>query len=537
MGNQLEIWKSLGPVKISPMNAHILKLLLLVLLVSGQIAYAGAIEISEAQRAVVVVETDSGQGSGVLLESSGVLVTSLHVIESATDISVKTQTNETYDDVSVIDFDETKDIALLKIKGFDLPTAKLGNSNSVKSGQDVFAVGTPLGYEQTVSRGIVSAVRMMDGGFKSIQTDAAISPGSSGGGLFNDSSELIAVLAAYRGDGQNLNFAVPINYVRGMMGQPVKYSEAEFIKLNVFTPTFGESHASLSSAEKLDSWIQKFSDEFDGVNATLVDNDLYLLTVDNANLMVSLIDPLLWIQLPFDDEYDFDNEQLSKLLYLSKQIDYAYLSMEENKIAVGYEMDIEGSSYKAFYTGVLAVMQGAFQLADELAAFDDTDSSSSEKPSVPFNEDHSGLRHAEPSELGIEVGYRAFDWEREQSDDQVVFSSKNGDRSWAQFFVEELEFEATNNDYLELVLTNYLENHDRFDEVSVAKRGFRKVGDSTAAWAEYSAVSQGMKIHWHTTTLLFHDRLVTLHVWSGKPDWELLDETTVEMLRNIRLKQ
>ncbi len=223
----LERLTLLDPAELEPMRVPKLYSITFTLLSLLLAPIVQAMDISSARESIVVIETDTGQGSGVLLESSGVIVTNLHVIEAASDIAVRIHTNERYDDVGVIDVDEVKDLALLKIKGFDLPTARLGNSNGVKSGQNVFAIGAPRGLEQTVSRGIVSAVRVMDGGFKSIQTDAAISPGSSGGGLFDESSQLIAILAAYKVDGQNLNFAIPVNYVRGMMGQPVKYTEAE----------------------------------------------------------------------------------------------------------------------------------------------------------------------------------------------------------------------------------------------------------------------------------------------------------------------
>ena len=206
----------------------------------------------------------------------------------------------------------------------------------------------------------------MESGFKSIQTDAAISPGSSGGGLFNEASELIAILAAFRGDGQNLNFAIPVNYVRGMMGQSVRYSEAEFVEMTWQTPSFGKPATEISSLEKLKRWTQKLS----------VDGDIEIASADNAfiamvgevGVLLRLFDDLLWIVMPlgdaFEEEIELTKEQLAAWLKLSNEINYAYLSLDENVPSVAYEMSVSGSSYEAFYLGFYAVLNGAIKVID-----------------------------------------------------------------------------------------------------------------------------------------------------------------------------
>jgi hypothetical protein len=512
--------------------------ILFLTVLSAHTTAAKGLDISDMKRAVVVVETDVSQGSGVLLESSGIIVTNLHVIEDAADISIRIHTNERYDDVSVIDFDETKDIALLKIEGFDLPTVKLGNSNAVKSGQDVFAIGTPLGYEQTVSRGIVSAIRMMDGGFKTIQTDAAISPGSSGGGLFNDSAELIAVLAAYRTDGQNLNFAIPINYVRGMMGQPVKYSEAEFTKLSLQTPSFGAATARTSDLNKLVRWTQELSDEFEEFRVTTMGDDSFVVSIDELDIFIKLFDSLLWITMPFGDADDYTKAQLARLLRLSSSISYAYLSLDENDISVAYELDVSGSTYGAFRTGILAVIQGSITLSeDSIIGTSSTGSNTERKLGISKNNDSTGLRYVEPASLGIEIGFRAFFWDVEERLGGVGFAAKRGNRPRASVFVEQVvDFEITTTEGLEFVLSNYLESNDDVDELSIVSRGTRDVQSTSAAWAKYTGLLKGIKVYWYSTVLTFHGHLVTIHTRSGKPDWDSMEETTVEFLSNARLK-
>lgn len=531
----LERLTLLDPAELEPMRVtklHSITFTLLSLLFAPIVQ---AMDISSAQESIVVVETDTGQGSGVILESSGVIITNLHVIEDASDISVRIHTNERYDDVGVIDVDEVKDLALLKIKGFDLPTARLGNSNGVKSGQDVFAIGAPRGLEQTVSRGIVSAVRVMDGGFKSIQTDAAISPGSSGGGLFNESSELIAILAAYKVDGQNLNFAIPVNYVRGMMGQPVRYTEAEFVNINWQTPAFGEPASESSSLEKLRRWTQKLS--VDGeIEISETDGDSFVAIVGELGVLLQLFDDLLWIVMPlgeaFEEDFELTNEQLAAWLKLSTEINYAYVSLDEGAPSVAYEMNMSGSSYEAFYLGFFAVLNGAMQVletAEVQAAKDDY----LRKPPVEKNYDSEGLRYVEPAGLGVEFGFRGFLWNAEEnSDGGFVFNTKRGDEKWASAFVEQVEVE--NEDGLHLIISNYLEALDYIDDLSVVNRGTRKVHRTQAAWAQYSGVTEGVRAYWYSTTLMYQGKLVTLHTWSLKPEWEVMDDTTEEFLSNVR---
>ena len=493
-----------------------------------------ALDISSAQESIVVIETDTGQGSGVILESSGVIVTNLHVIEDASDISVRIHTNERYEDVGVIDVDEVKDLAILKVKGFDLPTAVLGNSNSVKSGQDVFAIGAPRGLEQTVSRGIVSAVRVMDGGFKSIQTDAAISPGSSGGGLFNGASELIAILAAYRGDGQNLNFAIPVNYVRGMMGQPVKYTEAEFVDIKWQTPAFGEPAAESTGFDKLTRWTQKLSSEAE-IEITESDDNSYIAMVGELGVLMRLYDDLLWIVMPLGEEFvgqkfASTTAQLTAWLELSTEIDYAYLTLEEKQPSVAYELNVSGSSYEAFETGFFAVLKGASKVLDLGQVTADT-TNPRRKPVVRKNNDSGGLRYVQPSDLGVDIGFRAFLWNVEENGDGYLLNTKRGDERWVSVFVEQPEYEINGEAGLDSILSSYLEASEG---ASIISRGTREVQSFPAVWATYTQPIEEVEFYYYSTAVLFDERLVTFHTWSLQPDWQDMDETLVEFLSNIR---
>ena len=154
-----------------------------------------------------------GRGSGVIIHRAGIIVTNYHVLEGAHFSEVKLLGSQIYRDVYLIGVDKQKDLAVIVIRADNLSAVPLGDSAKVKIGEQVIAIGNPLGYERTVSDGIVSGIREEDGG-EYLQITAPISPGSSGGALLNMYGELIGITSiGYFGFAQNLNFAVPINYV------------------------------------------------------------------------------------------------------------------------------------------------------------------------------------------------------------------------------------------------------------------------------------------------------------------------------------
>jgi S1-C subfamily serine protease len=159
-------------------------------------------------------------GSGFLLSADGKIATNLHVIRDMKSGGVQLSTGEVFDEFTVLAFDYKKDLAIIKIPGFDLPAINLGNSNELKSGEPVMAIGSPQGLQGTATAGIVSAIRddPFSSGYRVIQTDAGFNPGNSGGPLLNSKGEVIGVVSYKWRDSPGLNFAVPINYVRDMMG-------------------------------------------------------------------------------------------------------------------------------------------------------------------------------------------------------------------------------------------------------------------------------------------------------------------------------
>ncbi len=171
-------------------------------------------------------------GSGVIISPKGEILTNYHVIASMggtadNSLEVKTSDGKSYK-ATVLGKDKELDIALIKIDGAHLPFAKLGESDSLKIGEWVVAIGNPLGLEHTVTQGIISAKgRKLDTGVSSfLQTDAAINRGNSGGPLLNLKGEVVGINTAINPAGQNIGFAVPISQVNRIIkelrsGKPV----------------------------------------------------------------------------------------------------------------------------------------------------------------------------------------------------------------------------------------------------------------------------------------------------------------------------
>lgn len=159
-----------------------------------------------------------GQGSGFLVSKNGLIVTNYHVISEGNSAVVKLPDGAFYVVDGVLAADKIRDIAVIKAHGQNFRTLTLGNSDRVLVGEEVVAIGNPLSLESTVSNGIVSAVReVKEEGGKFLQITAPISPGSSGGPLFNMAGEVIGITTMYLKGGENLNFAIPINDAKSLL--------------------------------------------------------------------------------------------------------------------------------------------------------------------------------------------------------------------------------------------------------------------------------------------------------------------------------
>jgi Trypsin-like peptidase domain/PEGA domain len=183
----------------------------------------------EALKSVVLIKTYTqdgrldAKGSGFIISEDGQIATNAHVIDGDASATVKFSDGTFYEVEGVLAQDKSKDLAVLKIRasGKRFAVIPLGDSDRVLLGEQVVAVGNPEGFEATVSNGIISAKRDASkltsrflSNFMVFQTTAPISHGSSGGVLLNLRGEAIGITSAFWGEGQNLNFAIPINYLK-----------------------------------------------------------------------------------------------------------------------------------------------------------------------------------------------------------------------------------------------------------------------------------------------------------------------------------
>jgi len=156
-----------------------------------------------------------GQGSGFVISENGAIATNYHVVESAYNVLIQFINGKSFKEVSLIASYPSYDIAILNIEEDELflPVI-LGNSDNTQVGEQILAIGNPYGWENTISDGLISGIREI-ADFKLLQITAPVSPGSSGGALFNVKGEVIGITSiGSQWDAQNLNFAIPINLLK-----------------------------------------------------------------------------------------------------------------------------------------------------------------------------------------------------------------------------------------------------------------------------------------------------------------------------------
>ena len=180
--------------------------------------------VNELGEAVVQVRTPSGLGSGFFINDEGYLITNFHVIEGETQISVEVYAlkggqldRKSYKQVRIIAMNKFDDLTLLKIEDPGAPRfarVLLGQTDSLSVGERVFAIGSPLGLERTVTEGIISTKTRQMQGELYLQTTAQINPGNSGGPLFNLRGEVVKITNMKLTFGERLKFAIPIEQVR-----------------------------------------------------------------------------------------------------------------------------------------------------------------------------------------------------------------------------------------------------------------------------------------------------------------------------------
>jgi serine protease Do len=204
--------------------------------------------VQRSSPAIVRIEAGPDKvGTGFILDKLGIVATNLHVVAGESAIKVRLYDGTQYAVQQIAGLDPGRDLALLKIvPKKELPVLRLGDSDAVSAGDTIVAIGNPLGvFDYSVTSGLISQVRPVCGRediaaqhckqeLTVLQISAAISPGSSGGPLFNQFGEVVGVTTAIITAGQNINLAVPGNYLKAMMAQRAAISTDEFAKETKF---------------------------------------------------------------------------------------------------------------------------------------------------------------------------------------------------------------------------------------------------------------------------------------------------------------
>lgn len=204
-------------------------------------------------------QTAIASGSGFFINASGTAVTNYHVIKGSSSAKIRTTDGKTYNVSGVYDYDTQRDLAILKINGSNFPYLEKAENWTINTGATVYAIGSPLGLENTISQGIVSNNNRIIQSQKYIQTTAAISHGSSGGALINTYGKVIGITSAGFTDGENLGLAIPINEISNLSSLNATKTLAN-ITQNEATKTTNPSNSALT-ANKSSLTIRKGSTE------------------------------------------------------------------------------------------------------------------------------------------------------------------------------------------------------------------------------------------------------------------------------------
>ncbi|HEX3028216.1 MAG TPA: DUF5050 domain-containing protein [Clostridia bacterium] len=238
-------------------------------------------EVVKMKKAVVKIGVydengdEVASGSGFNIKSEGVIITNFHVIKGAYSLKCTFEDDKTYDIDYILNYNEIKDIAILQLKNANnLPVVNLGDSDKTELADGVVAIGNPYDFQNTVSTGIISGMRNIFG-IKYLQTNAAISPGSSGGPLFDMKGNVIGMTSMYISGSQNLNLAVPINSVKSLFSSCRVISPSD---VNVYDTKIleFEDNGSMSSANEI-----MLDREIYGAIDGKKDEDYYKLTLDS----------------------------------------------------------------------------------------------------------------------------------------------------------------------------------------------------------------------------------------------------------------
>ncbi len=244
--------------------------------------------IEMAKPAIVVIETNRAEGSGFFWSTDGEVITNAHVVAGSSSIIVRTFTGAQYS-ARIKKLDAYLDLAILKVDGGPFQIIPYF-STQFKQGEEVMAFGSPLGLKDSVSKGIISAVRDISEvdsekrGIAIIQTDAVTLPGSSGGPLLNMNGEVIGILFAGKGIGLGVNFAIPISYYFSVEAKPNFGLKDDFLLYLEEDKQWAEAH---NDFVKLSEQVNSFIKDWNTVAAIQAQQQLLVILQELVNEVAS----------------------------------------------------------------------------------------------------------------------------------------------------------------------------------------------------------------------------------------------------------
>jgi S1-C subfamily serine protease len=271
-----------------------------------------------------------GQGTGFFITPTGLLVTAYHVIKGGGDVIAHMHSGAFYKLRGLRQADDKADIAILQFDARETPSVKgLGDSDRLRVGDQVYAIGAPASLEGTVSAGNISNPLQEIGGHNFIQFTAPISPGSSGGGLFDTDGQVVGITAAVynipsgpqAGTAQNLNLAVPINDVKevltGGASTLLKESPAYYYSLGNLADNKRQWDRAIELYQKALALDDKYSDAYVGLGGDYYEKGQYNLEVDNYQKAAVIAQDneqmWYWLGTAYEDTGQFD---LAEVTYI-----------------------------------------------------------------------------------------------------------------------------------------------------------------------------------------------------------------------------
>ena len=497
----------------------------------------------------VVIQTEKGHGSGIILSSDGIIVSNLHVIVDGNNINVKLSNGSLYEEVKILGFDEKNDLVILKVEGSNLPFVDIQQFSEAKIGQTVYALGAPEGLEQSLSKGIVSSIRLLEDR-PLIQTDAAISSGSSGGGLFTQDGALIGILVSYYKEGQNLNFAIPSRLIEPLINNSSALTESEFFALDIHQINAYEALNAMSSNDILNTFLKKMASEYNFEFTVTEKGDSYIGVYNEEVLaLFEVFDDLLLVTLPILTDTEITSDDFIVLNNLSIESNYSYIGFLDGKINVYAEMPLKNVKYEAFESVVSGAINGYFkaQKSELIKRLNEPKEIASTEPNylskftntlptILLTDDDNGFTsQVLPKNMAFSYDAKSYTFKvLEQSDDYIEISLyQDKKRVFMKVISEQLGDVENSIEASAFIVTSYIEElQNEVSNLKVIDQGTRRIGDLNSVWIKFEYSEAGLRYKFQSNYVIINNTGLTFHAWS-LDDFSKLDKELVKIIEQL----